>query len=135
MDEFINRQELSDSLKRKLKELGLRNLRDAAALLGISASTLSRILNCKFDPDTKTLNKLRNSPLDISIDSILRPSPQLALDYRPPRYPLPAKEGIEVHLRGNKKKLEAHPNEAKETLVRTIRLAYEDFLGNKARMP
>ncbi len=130
MEGLINRQELANLLKKKFKELGLQNLRDAAVLLGISASTLSRILNCKIDPDTKTLTKLRSSPLEISIDSILI-SAQLTLDYGRRIETPPDRESLVVHFRGNKKKLETHANEMKEALVRIIRLAYEEFSAGK----
>ena len=128
MELSLNRQELANLLKKRFKDLSLGNLRDASKLSGISASTLSRIVNCKVDPDAGTMAKLRSSPLEISIDSILQPSPQLTLNGYARRVQTPPdRKSLVVHFRGNKKKLEIHPNEVKEALVRIIRLAYEEF--------
>ncbi len=129
MAELVNREKLANVLKEKFKELGLASLREAAKLLGISPSTLSRLLNCKTDPDTKTLAMLRNSPLAISIDSLLQDSSQLSFaDY----IALFQRKIVEVHFRCKRKKMEAYPDEVKETLEKIIRLAHQHFSNKQA---
>ena len=110
---------LAKLLQKKLRDERL-TLRQAGELSKISAPTLSRLLRCETIPDTETLISL-SKWLKIPIDQLLQVPHQLTFDHN--RVQLQ----IAVHFRGKRKKLEAFPEEANETLVKIIRLAYKQF--------
>ncbi len=101
--------ELASAIEAKLSEEGLK-LREAAGQIGISAATLSRVINGKL-PDTESFAALVNW-LGVSADLFI-PGPQRATGPEP----------IEAHLRADR----TLPPATANALAALVRAAYKDF--------
>ena len=120
-DSLINTAELGKAIKRRREELKL-SLRDVADVVGVSASTLSRIENGTGRPDADNIARITQW-LDMPVDRLIRG--QAGADVEPviyyPHEPTP--EIVEAHLRADKN-LSA---ETANALSELFRVAYEQF--------
>lgn len=102
-------RELASAIESKLGHEGLK-LREAAGQIGISAATLSRVINGKL-PDTESFAALVTW-LGVSADLFI-PGPQRSTGPEP----------IEAHLRADR----TLPPATANALAALIRAAYSDF--------
>ena len=120
-DSLINTLELGKAIKRRREELKL-SLRDVADVVGVSASTLSRIENGTGRPDADNIARITQW-LDMPVDRLIRG--QAGTEVEPviyyPHEPTP--EIVEAHLRADKN-LSA---ETANALSELFRVAYEQF--------
>jgi len=120
-DSLINTAELGKAIKRRREELKL-SLRDVADVVGVSASTLSRIENGTGRPDADNIARITQW-LDMPVDRLIRG--QSGSEVEPviyyPHEPTP--EIVEAHLRADKN-LSA---ETANALSELFRVAYEQF--------
>lgn len=120
-DSLINTAELGKAIKRRREELKL-SLRDVADVVGVSASTLSRIENGTGRPDADNIARITQW-LDMPVDRLIRG--QAGGEVEPviyyPHEPVP--EIVEAHLRADKN-LSA---ETANALSELFRVAYEQF--------
>jgi len=101
--------ELASAIESKLNDEGLK-LREAAGQIGISAATLSRVINGKL-PDTGSFAALVNW-LGVSADLFIG-GPQRSTGPEP----------IEAHLRADR----TLPSATANALAALVRAAYQDF--------
>jgi len=106
--------ELAAMVKAKLDQHGLK-LRDAATQTGVSAATLSRVLNGKL-PDTKTFAALVRW-LGVSADLFI-----------PTRSTASVPETIEAHLRADR----TLPPELARALADLVRATYSSHMAAAA---
>lgn len=113
-DGDVRVDELAAMVKAKLDQNGLK-LRDAATLTGVSAATLSRVLNGKL-PDTKTFAALVRW-LGVSADLFI-----------PTRSTASVPETIEAHLRADR----TLPPELARALADLVRATYSSHMAAAA---
>lgn len=113
-DGDVRVDELAAMVKAKLDQQGLK-LRDAATLTGVSAATLSRVLNGKL-PDTKTFAALVRW-LGVSADLFI-----------PARSTASVPETIEAHLRADR----TLPPELARALADLVRATYSSHMAAAA---
>ena len=119
-ESLINTADLGDAIKRRREELKL-SLRDVADLVGVSASTLSRIENGTGRPDADNIARLTQW-LDMPVDRLFK---QTGADIEPViYYPHEATpEIVEAHLRADKNLDE----QTAKALSELFRVAYKQF--------
>jgi transcriptional regulator with XRE-family HTH domain len=119
-DSLINTADLGKAIQRRREELKM-SLRDVADVVGVSASTLSRIENGTGRPDADNIARLTQW-LDMPVDRLFR---QSSADVEPViYYPHEATpEIVEAHLRADKN---LSPETAK-ALSELFRVAYKQF--------
>ena len=110
--------ELASRLIARRRELGL-SLRDAAALVGVSAATLSRIEGGKHLPERDNLFRLLDW-LGVASDR----APDRHQEPHPPG--AATMEAIELHLRADKEL----SDEDADTIAQLARIAYERMRGS-----
>lgn len=110
-DGDVRVDELAAMVKAKLDQHGLK-LRDAASQTGVSAATLSRVLNGKL-PDTKTFAALVRW-LGVSADLFI-----------PTRSTASVPETIEAHLRADR----TLPPELARALADLVRATYSSHMA------
>jgi transcriptional regulator with XRE-family HTH domain len=114
----ISPKELGKRLQARRRELGL-NLRDAGALVGMSAATLSRVEGGDHLPERDNLFRL--------LDWLGIAGDRAPAEHREPHPPgAGTLEAIELHLRADK---ELSEPDAK-AIAEMVRLAYERMRGS-----
>lgn len=110
-DGDVRVEELAAMIRARLDQDGLK-LRDAATETGVSAATLSRVLNGKL-PDTKTFAALVRW-LGVSADLFI-----------PTRQPRSTPEAIEAHLRADR----TLPPDVARALADLVRATYSSHMA------
>lgn len=116
----IDASELATRLRARRRERAL-SLRDAAAEIGVSAATLSRVERGDYLPERDNLFTLLRW-LGVAVPAAASPAP--AEPHAPGAATM---EAIELHLRADKEL----SSEDADTIAQMVRLAYERLRGSE----